>query len=71
MDLVKYLIEGAQCSVNVQNEDYRCKDQDSTIGSTALHAACYEGHLDIEPRSIILESFLTTDNYKKFFSFSV
>jgi hypothetical protein len=31
---MKYLIEGVQCSVNVQNEDYRCKDQDATMKTT-------------------------------------
>ena len=49
LDLVKYLIEEAGCSVNVQNEEYdrSVSSTKATIGSTALHAACYQGHLDI------------------------
>ncbi|CAF4281431.1 unnamed protein product, partial [Adineta steineri] len=51
-DLVKYLIEEAECSVNARNEEYVRKDQvvttkRATINSVALHAACFQGHLDI------------------------
>ncbi len=50
-DLVQYLVEVGQCSVNAQNEEYLSKGQESThkptIGSTPLHAACYQEHLDI------------------------
>ncbi|CAF3738304.1 unnamed protein product [Adineta steineri] len=51
-DLVKYLIEEAECSVNARNEEYVQKDQAvttkrATINSVALHAACFQGHLDI------------------------
>ena len=51
-DLVQYLIEEAGCSVNAQNEEYLEKGQEAsttkaTIGSTPLHAACYQGHLQI------------------------
>ena len=52
LDLVKYLVEEAECSVNVQNE--ACVPADGTastakaiIGSTPLHAACFQGHLDV------------------------
>ena len=58
-DLVKYLIETAKCSVNAPNEqdlgkslsaarttehDYEMR---SKAASTALHAACFNGHLSI------------------------
>ncbi|CAF1112970.1 unnamed protein product [Adineta steineri] len=51
-DLVKYLIEDAECSVNARNEEYVQKDQAvttkrATISSVALHAVCFQGHLDI------------------------
>ncbi|CAF1436669.1 unnamed protein product [Adineta ricciae] len=52
LDLVKYLIEEAGCSVNAQNQSYDPPDQSgdtkkAIIGSTALHAACYQGHRDV------------------------
>ncbi|UJR11706.1 hypothetical protein I4U23_015887 [Adineta vaga] len=52
VDLVKYLVEEAGCSVNVQNVEYYQKGQPITtkkaaIGSTPLHVACYQGHLDV------------------------
>lgn len=51
-DLVQYLVEEAGCSVNTQNKGHNQKDPSATtnratIGSTPLHAACYQGHLDI------------------------
>ena len=51
-NLVRYLVEQAGCSVNVRNEEYLQKGQapagnKAAIGSTPLHAACYQGHLDI------------------------
>jgi hypothetical protein len=48
-DLVTYLIEEVGCSVNAQNEEYFEKGHQikATIGSTPLHAACYQGHLHI------------------------
>ncbi|CAF1500604.1 unnamed protein product, partial [Rotaria sordida] len=50
-DLVKYLIETSNCSVNVKNEDYSEKSEESKLkastGSTPLHVACFYGHLQI------------------------
>ncbi|CAF3619339.1 unnamed protein product [Rotaria sordida] len=50
-DLVKYLIETNNCSVNVKNEDYSEKSEESKLkastGSTPLHVACFYGHLQI------------------------
>ncbi|CAF4962041.1 unnamed protein product, partial [Rotaria sp. Silwood1] len=56
--LVRYLIESAQCAINAQNqqqlEDVLQTHVESTYkqinpssGSTALHGACYNGHLKI------------------------
>jgi len=42
-NLVKYLIEIGQCSINAQNEEYIEKGQEPT----ALHAASFQGHLEI------------------------
>ncbi|CAF1632823.1 unnamed protein product, partial [Adineta ricciae] len=42
LDVIKYLIEEAKCSVNAQNQNDKCTDVD-----TALHAACIKGHADI------------------------
>jgi hypothetical protein len=49
-DLVTYLIEEAGCSVNAQNEEYHEKGHQTkaTMGSTPLHAACYQGHLILQ-----------------------
>ncbi|CAF3293104.1 unnamed protein product, partial [Rotaria sp. Silwood2] len=59
LELVKYLVEEAKCSINAQNEqhiemvltgsgqlapDFKANP---LAGSTALHAACYYGYLDI------------------------
>ena len=55
-ELLKYLIEEAHCSVNAQNQrdaDFAlnsCKEDfipKPSAASTALHAACYNKHLDI------------------------
>ena len=60
-ELVKYLISDAHCSVNAQNEQHIEKVLTSKpkpvnapdfvdvpiAGSTALHGACYNGHLEI------------------------
>lgn len=51
-ELVKYLIEEAECSVNAQNKEYlenehQATTTKATAGSTPLHAACYQGHLHI------------------------
>jgi ankyrin repeat protein len=57
--LVKYLVDDAQCSVNAQNQQHieralskeMITDPNYQVlprhGSTALHAACFGGHLDI------------------------
>jgi hypothetical protein len=59
MSLVKYLVTEAQCSVNAQNQQHLEKALSKEIitapdfqvspkaGSTALHAACFGGYLDI------------------------
>ena len=58
LDLVVYLIETAKCSVNAQNEQHLGKILSSTkktlnydckakAASTALHGACFNGHLNI------------------------
>ncbi|CAF1208361.1 unnamed protein product [Rotaria sordida] len=52
LNIVKYLIEQGKCYVNVQNRKYNQNlSRDSRIsptsGSTALHAACFYGHIDI------------------------
>ena len=44
-NLVEYLVKTAKCSVNVQNQCY--SNVDSVAGSTALHGACSNGHLDV------------------------
>ncbi|CAF3031427.1 unnamed protein product [Rotaria sp. Silwood2] len=50
-DLVKYLIETCNCSINVKNEDHSEKSEESKLkastGSTPLHVACFYGHLQI------------------------
>lgn len=50
-NLVKLLIERGKCAVNARNEDYNDKSKKTpvkaTIGSTALHAACFYGNLKI------------------------
>ncbi|CAF1261926.1 unnamed protein product [Adineta ricciae] len=50
-DIVKYLIETADCLVNGENVEYitdqAAASPKATVGSTALHAACYNGRLDI------------------------
>ena len=52
LSLLRYLVEEAKCSVNVGNEGItrRGKEKsspDPSIGSTALHAACYQGFLPL------------------------
>ena len=59
LELVKYLIEEANCCINAQNEQHiemaltgtsgSAPDvtNSALAGSTALHAACYYGYLDI------------------------
>jgi hypothetical protein len=59
VDLVEFLISTARCSVNAQNQQHIEKallattikadnfTASSTSGSTALHGACYNGHLDM------------------------
>ena len=59
LQLVDYLISTARCSVNAQNEQHVEKVLATspvlasdfvdapTAGSTALHGACYYGHLDV------------------------
>lgn len=60
LNVVKYLIEIAKCSVNAQNEQHLEKILSKSIksakihievnpsaASTPLHGACYNGHLDI------------------------
>ncbi|CAF1282371.1 unnamed protein product [Rotaria sordida] len=57
MNVVKYLIENAECSINIQNEQQLDNSlvtsatknikTNPTAGSTALHVACYNGHLDV------------------------
>lgn len=58
MKLVTFLVEEAKCSVDAQNQqdlarvlkDHTSKDtgdRNPSAGSTALHAACYYGHLEI------------------------
>ena len=59
LNLVQFLVEKAKCSVNAQNQQHIkralavkiTKDDDfqanPSAGSTALHAACFYGHLDI------------------------
>ncbi|CAM4814188.1 unnamed protein product [Rotaria magnacalcarata] len=58
-DLVEYLVSTVQCSVNAQNQQHlehamRVEhitapdfQRNPAAGSTALHAACFNGHLDI------------------------
>lgn len=55
-DVVKYLVEEVHCSINAQNQvdvDFALKssgtgyDAQAVLGSTALHAACFNKHLDI------------------------
>ncbi|CAF4386675.1 unnamed protein product, partial [Rotaria sp. Silwood2] len=52
LDIVIYLIEQGKCYINVQNRKHnknfsRDMRLSPTSGSTALHAACYYGHIDI------------------------
>ena len=56
INIVQYLIEEARCSVNAQNQreiDFALKTSGKhftnrpTAGSTALHGACYNNHLNI------------------------
>ncbi|CAF2786717.1 unnamed protein product [Rotaria sp. Silwood2] len=59
MQLVDHLIKTARCSINAQNQQHiekiltgspvKASDftNDPSAGSTALHGACYYGHLDI------------------------
>ncbi|CAF0772646.1 unnamed protein product [Didymodactylos carnosus] len=57
LELVQYLVDEAKCSVNAQNQrdlSYALDEEDpsmppprATAASTALHAACFNGHLDI------------------------
>lgn len=59
LELVKYLIRRAKCSVNAQNQQHIMRalptatmadetyDANPTAGSTALHGACFNGHLEI------------------------
>ena len=59
LELVKYLIEEAGCSINAQNQQHfeRALGVETILasdyqvnpiaGSTALHVACYKGHLSI------------------------
>jgi hypothetical protein len=55
-DIVRYLIEEAHCSVNAQNQrevDFALQKSEKhftprpTAGSTALHGACFNNHLNI------------------------
>lgn len=45
-DLVKYLIEQGQCFINQQNR-INLNELNGSSGSTALHVACFYGHLNI------------------------
>ena len=59
LQLVDYLLKRAKCSVNAQNQQHIMRalpngtisdesfDPNPTAGSTALHGACYNGHLDV------------------------
>jgi hypothetical protein len=59
LNLVKYLIRTARCSINAQNQQHIMRalssstmtddkyDINPTAGSTALHGACYYGHLEV------------------------
>ncbi|CAF0898682.1 unnamed protein product [Adineta steineri] len=60
MNIVKYLIETAKCSINAQNEQDLEKglltttstssesiSYNPTAASTALHGACFNGHLNV------------------------
>ncbi|CAF4384871.1 unnamed protein product, partial [Adineta steineri] len=60
MNVVQYLIETAKCSINAQNEQDPEKglltttstsskhiNVNPTAASTALHGACYNGHLNV------------------------
>ncbi|CAF1504396.1 unnamed protein product, partial [Adineta ricciae] len=60
MHVVKYLIEDGRCSVNAQNQQHIARalpdattfsaedcSANPTAGSTALHGACFRGHLQI------------------------
>ena len=58
--LVEYLLRRAKCSVNAQNQQHIVRalsgatgvshedyDTNPVAGSTALHGACYQGHLNV------------------------
>ena len=59
LNLVQYLVRNAGCSVNAQNQQHIKRalsapmhytddfEANPTAGSTALHGACFNGHLDI------------------------
>jgi hypothetical protein len=59
LKLVDYLIKRAKCSVNVQNQQHIIRalpnattphddyDPNPVAGSTALHGACYHGHINV------------------------
>ena len=60
LKLVEYLLRRAKCSVNAQNQQHIIRalpgatgvshedyDASPVAGSTALHGACYNGHLDV------------------------
>jgi len=59
LPLIRYLINIARCSVNAQNQQHIMRalststmtdddyDVNPTAGSTALHGACFNGHLEV------------------------
>jgi HrpA-like RNA helicase len=59
LKLVEYLLKEAKCSVNAQNQQHIMRalpsagitddqyDVNPTAGSTALHGACFKGHLQV------------------------
>jgi hypothetical protein len=59
LKLVDYLLRKAKCAVNAQNQQHIMRalptgtiidenyDANPTAGSTALHGACFNGHLDV------------------------
>ena len=46
LTIARYLLSDARCSVNAQNE-HNMKFPSAIAGSTALHAACYNGHFEM------------------------
>ena len=59
LSLVRYLVRNASCSVNAQNQQHIMRalaapihhdddfEANPTAGSTALHGACFYGHLEV------------------------